>query len=72
MQQAVLQTIIKLSKLTFYAFSIICLSLSSLLASNGNAQVKSVKEVQVSIELNEASLAQAFNLIANRLHLYSQ
>ncbi|MBV6640648.1 MAG: TonB-dependent receptor [Cyclobacteriaceae bacterium] len=66
MQSTVLQTFIKLSKLTFYVFTIICLSLSSLLASNGNAQVKSVKEVQLSVDLSNADLAQAFELIEQK------
>lgn len=66
MQNTVLLTLIKLSKLTFYVLSIICLSLSSLLASNGNAQPKSVKEVLVSIDLSNANLSQAFDLIEQK------
>lgn len=54
-----LQILIKLSKLSFYILCTICLSLGSLLASETTAQVKSVKEVRIDINLKQVSLSKA-------------
>ncbi|MEQ6120363.1 SusC/RagA family TonB-linked outer membrane protein [Reichenbachiella sp. MALMAid0571] len=61
-----LQTLVKLSKLTFYILCSICLSLTSLLAEEGKAQVKSVKEVQINIHLSQVSLSKALKTIEER------
>jgi TonB-linked SusC/RagA family outer membrane protein len=49
-----------MTKLFTIAFTFLCLSMSLLLASNGNAQVKSIEEVSVYLTLHEVSVAKAF------------
>ncbi|WP_346750705.1 TonB-dependent receptor [Splendidivirga corallicola] len=55
-----------MSKLSFCILCIICLSLSSLIARESKAQVKSVKEVQIDINLNQVSLFKALKMIEDR------
>jgi len=49
-----------MTKLFTIAFSLQCLSMSLLLAWNGNAQVKSIEEVSVYLSLNEVKVEKAF------------
>ncbi|WP_162417489.1 SusC/RagA family TonB-linked outer membrane protein [Cyclobacterium roseum] len=49
-----------MSKLFTLAFTLQCLSMSLLLAWNGNAQVKSIEEVSVHLSLNEVKVEKAF------------
>jgi len=60
MKKCLLKHVIYMTKLFTIAFIFLCLSMSLLLASNGNAQVKSIEDVSVYLTLNEVSVAKAF------------
>jgi TonB-linked SusC/RagA family outer membrane protein len=60
MKKCLLKHVIYMTKLFTIAFIFLCLSISFLLASNGNAQVKSIEEVSVHIALHEVSVVKAF------------
>lgn len=49
-----------MTKLFTIAFTLQCVSMSLLLANNGNAQVKSIEEVSVYLLLNEVKVEKAF------------
>ncbi|WP_154854965.1 SusC/RagA family TonB-linked outer membrane protein [Cyclobacterium xiamenense] len=63
MKNLVLFHVIRMTKLFTYAFLIQVLSMSFLFAWNGNAQVKDIEEVMVSISLDNAKIEKAFSLI---------
>ncbi len=63
MKNLVLLHVIRMTKLFTYAFLIQVLSMSFLFAWNGNAQVKDIEEVMVSISLDNAKIEKAFSLI---------
>src|SRR5690554_632064 len=63
MKNRILTHVIRMSKLFTYTFLIQCLTMSLLFASSGNAQVKSIEDVRVSIPLNGASVQEAFESI---------
>lgn len=60
MKKCLLKHVIYMSKLFTLAFTLQCLSMSLLLAWNGNAQVKSIEEVSVHLSLNEVKVEKAF------------
>ncbi|WP_234364055.1 SusC/RagA family TonB-linked outer membrane protein [Lunatibacter salilacus] len=63
MKNLVLYHVIRMTKLFTYAFLIQCLSMSILFASNGNAQVKDIEEVLISISLEDTKIEKAFSAI---------
>ncbi len=63
MKIKILRLIKMVSKFTIYGILIQTISLSVLLASNGNAQNKSVKEVYIEVEQSYGSLDDVFNMI---------
>lgn len=65
MKNKILQNLIVLSKLSFYILLLVCASMSSLLADESNAQIKSVKEVKIDLELS-TSLSDALNQIEEK------
>ncbi len=67
MNNKLLRQIVVASKLTLYGFAIQCLMLTTLLASTGNAQqIESVKKVYISLELQDATLLEAFREIESQ------
>ena len=66
MKKCLLKHVIYMTKLFTIAFIIQCLSMSMLLASNGNAQVKSIEEVTVYLSLKNTKLERAFNEIEKK------
>lgn len=50
-------------KRTFYGFLVLLVSLSVLVASDGNAQYESIKDINVSVRLQNASLGEALEAI---------
>lgn len=60
MKKCVLKHVIYMTKLFAIAFLIQSLSMSVLIASDGNAQVKSIEEVQVSISIKNVKVERAF------------
>lgn len=63
MKNLILLHVIRMTKLFTYAFLIQFLSMSFLFASNGNAQVKDIEEVMVSLSLEQARIEKAFSSI---------
>ena len=63
MKNLVLSHVIRMTKLFTYAFLIQCLSMSFLFASNGNAQVKDIEEVMISITLEDTKIEKVFSTI---------
>src|SRR5690606_8683719 len=63
MKNLVLLHVIRMSKLFVYTFLIQCLSMSMLLAWNGNAQIKSIEEVMVNLPLTKVTINEAFDQI---------
>lgn len=63
MKNLILTHVIRMTKLFTYAFLIQLLSMSFLLAGNGNAQVKDIEEVMVSISMDGAKIEKAFSTI---------
>ncbi|HSI75416.1 MAG TPA: TonB-dependent receptor [Lunatimonas sp.] len=63
MKNLVLYHVIRMTKLFTYAFLIQCLSMSILFASNGNAQVKDIDEVMVSLTLEDTKIEKVFSSI---------
>lgn len=63
MKNKILQVIITISKYTAIVFSLLVISLSSIMAEKGSAQAKSVKEVLVSVNLKNSTLKQVFKSI---------
>jgi TonB-dependent starch-binding outer membrane protein SusC len=60
MKKCVLKHVIYMTKLFAIAFLIQSLSMSVLIAGDGNAQVKSIEEVQVSISMKNVKVERAF------------
>ncbi|MDO6439003.1 TonB-dependent receptor [Cyclobacterium sp. 1_MG-2023] len=60
MKKCLLKHVIYMTKLFTIAFTLQCLSMSFLMAFNGNAQVKSIEEVSVSLSLKEVKVREAF------------
>ncbi|WP_161993898.1 SusC/RagA family TonB-linked outer membrane protein [Cyclobacterium xiamenense] len=60
MKKCLLKHVIYMTKLFTLAFTLQCLSMSLLLAWNGNAQVKSIEEVPVHLSLTEVKVEEAF------------
>ncbi len=65
-----IQTLIKLSKFSFHVLFITLLSLNSLLANEGNAQIKSVKEVRIDIYLQNVNLSEALSAIEQKTNYH--
>jgi len=63
MKNLILLHVIRMTKLFTYAFLIQFLSMSFLFASNGNAQVKDIEEVMLSLSLEQARIEKAFSSI---------
>lgn len=60
MNKCLLKHVIYMTKLFTIAFTLQCLSMSFLLAFNGNAQVKSIEEVSVYLSLKDVKVKEAF------------
>lgn len=60
MKKCLLKHVAYMTKLFFIAFIFQCMTMSLLLAWNGNAQVKSIEEVEVKLSLNRVSAVEAF------------
>ena len=60
MNKCLLKHVIYMTKLFTIAFTLQCLSMSFLLAFNGNAQVKSIEEVSVYLSLRDVKVKEAF------------
>lgn len=60
MKKSLLKHVVYMTKLFTLAFTLQCLSMSLLLAWNGNAQVKSIEEVPVHLLLKEVKVEKAF------------
>lgn len=60
MNKCLLKHVIYMTKLFTIAFTLQCLSMSFLMAFNGNAQVKSIEEVSVFLSLKEVKVKEAF------------
>lgn len=66
-KKRLLQKLCLMSKLTFYAFLLNCLILTSIYALDINAQtIQSVSEVEISIDLKNAKIQDVFNIIERR------
>lgn len=63
MKNLILRHVIRMSKLFTYAFLFQCLTMGFLVASNGNAQIKSIEEVVVRLPLEGVSVKEAFKQI---------
>jgi TonB-linked SusC/RagA family outer membrane protein len=63
MKNLVLYHVIRMTKLFIYAFLIQCLSMSFLFAWNGNAQVKDIEEVMISLSLEDKKIERVFSSI---------
>ncbi|WP_373494825.1 carboxypeptidase-like regulatory domain-containing protein, partial [Aquiflexum sp.] len=63
MKNRLLLHVIYMTKLFTYAFLIQCLTMSFLLAWNGNAQIKGIDEVMIRIPLEGVSVEKAFSEI---------
>ncbi|MEX2567871.1 MAG: SusC/RagA family TonB-linked outer membrane protein [Cyclobacteriaceae bacterium] len=63
MKNLILRHVIRMSKLFTYAFLFQCLTMGLLLASNGNAQIKSIEEVVVRLPLEAVPVKDAFKKI---------
>ncbi|SHN33114.1 TonB-linked outer membrane protein, SusC/RagA family [Cyclobacterium lianum] len=63
MKNLILRHVIRMSKLFTYAFLFQCMTMGFLLASNGNAQIKSIEEVVVSLPLEGVTVKEAFRKI---------
>lgn len=63
MKNLVLLHVIRMTKLFTYAFLIQCLSMSVLLAWNGNAQIKDIEEVMIRVSLHNTTIDKAFTTI---------
>lgn len=63
MKNLILKHVIRMSKLFTYAFLFQCLTMGLLLASNGNAQIKSIEEVVVRLPMEGVSVKDAFKKI---------
>ena len=63
-KKRLLQKIWVMSKITFYALFMNCLLIGSLLAYDIHAQsVKSVKEVEISVNFKNADISEVFKII---------
>jgi len=60
MKKSIFKHVAYMTKLFTIAFVIQCMTMSFLLAWNGNAQVKSIEEVKVYLSLNEVNVEKAF------------
>ena len=58
-----LQTIRMMGKISIYTFVMITFLFNALLASKGHSQIKSIKEVNISIDINSANLTRALDII---------
>ncbi|WP_162415886.1 SusC/RagA family TonB-linked outer membrane protein [Cyclobacterium roseum] len=63
MKNLILRHVIRMSKLFTYAFLFQCLTMGFLVASNGNAQIKSIEEVVVRLPLEGVPVKDAFKKI---------
>jgi TonB-linked SusC/RagA family outer membrane protein len=63
MKNELLRLLIMVAKRTFYGFLTLLVSLSVLIASDGNAQYESIKDINVSVRLQNASLGEALEAI---------
>lgn len=63
MKNLILLHIIRMTKLFTYAFLIQFLSMSFLFAWNGNAQIKDIEEVMISVTLEDTRIEKAFSTI---------
>lgn len=60
MKKTILKHVIRMTKLFSVAFLFQCLTMSFLLAWNGNAQIKNIEEVKVSLSFNKIKIEKAF------------
>lgn len=63
MKKSILLSLLAMSKTILYSFVIQCFSMSFLFAYSGVAQIKAIDEVPVKIELQDASVQEAFSKI---------
>ncbi|WP_222439171.1 SusC/RagA family TonB-linked outer membrane protein [Echinicola salinicaeni] len=63
MKNNLLKHVIYMTKLFAFAFIIQCFSMSFILANNGKAQIKSIEDAQVSIEVTNLDIKAAFKEI---------
>ena len=66
MKNKILQIIITISRYSLVAFGIVAMTFSSMMAEKGNAQVKSVKEVRINVQLRNSSLKKVFKSIEDQ------
>ncbi len=66
MKNDLLRLLIMVIKRTMYGFAILLVSLTTLIAEDGNAQYKSVKDINVSVKLHDASLEDAIREIESK------
>lgn len=63
MKNELLRLLIMVAKRTLYGFLILVVTLTTLLAYDGNAQYESIKDINVTVKLQDASLEDAINAI---------
>ena len=62
----ILQKILMATKYVMYGLFTACVSFGTMLAADSNAQVKSVKEVDISISIQNANLKQIFKAVERK------
>lgn len=70
MKKNYLNYLLMLSKFSVYGFLVQVMIFTTLLANHGEAQIKSVKDVTVSVELTNVSLKKAFNTLEKQTNFY--
>ena len=68
MKKSILKHVIYMTKLFTIAFTIQCLTMSFILARNGNVQGKSIEEVRVYLSLNDVNVEKAFMELEKHTH----
>lgn len=63
MKNKLIRIIINITKYTAIAFSLLIITMSTIMAEKGKAQVKSVKEVMITLKLKDSSLKSVFSSI---------
>jgi TonB-linked SusC/RagA family outer membrane protein len=66
MKKCLLNHVIRMTGLFFVAFSLQCLTMSLLLASDGNAQVKKIEDVKVVLSMKQVKIERVFTELQNQ------
>lgn len=66
MKKCLLNHVINMTRLFFAAFSFQCLTMSLLLASNGNAQIKKMEDVKVILAMEQVKIERIFAELENQ------